>query len=75
MVERWCIVPQDFALADSDPILGVVFLGVIGTKHQCRPATADELQQMCLEPAIKEPTDFIFANQRFCELMVEVMGA
>ncbi len=78
MVDRWCMIPEgskDRSATDGDPVYGVVFLGVLGAKHQCRPATPDQLQQMCSEPAIKKPTDFMFANQTFCDFLVDVMGA
>ena len=55
-------------------ILAVVFLGTVGAKHQCRPATDEELQRPAPELSIKEPTGFMFARQRFCEILVEVMG-
>ncbi len=56
-------------------ISALVFLGVAEVKHQCRPATEEDLVRTKAEPPIKEPTGFTFGNQRFCELLVEVFGA
>ena len=56
-------------------IPALVFVGVVGVKHQCRPATDAELQRAETESPIKEPTGFMYGRQRFCELLVEVMGA
>ena len=77
-VQRWVAIPEVFANSDieaSAPILAVVFLGVVGAKHQCRPATAQELLRPDPESPIPDPTGFMFANQRFCEMLVEVLGA
>ena len=58
----------------SVPVLAVVFLGVVGGRHQCRPATDEELQRTDPESPIKEPTGFMFARQGFCEFLAEVFG-
>jgi protein-disulfide isomerase-like protein with CxxC motif len=55
-------------------IAGLVFTGILGHKHQCRPATDDEMQQQEAE-RIREATGFMYAQQRFSELLVEVLGA
>src|SRR5271157_2385191 len=55
-------------------IPALVFVGVVGVKHQCRPATDEELQRAETESPIKAPTGFMLGRQRFCELLVEVMG-
>jgi hypothetical protein len=67
-VERWVAIPEVFANSDieaSEPILAVLFLGVVGAKHQCRPATPEELHRPDPESPIKEPTGFMFARQDF----------
>ena len=71
-VERWLAIPEVFpnsAIEVSEPILAVVFLGVVGGRHQCRPATAEELQRPNPESPIKEPTGFMFVRQRFHDLL------
>jgi len=70
-VERWFAIPEVFANSDieaSEPVLGVMFLGVVGGRHQCRPAIAEELQRPDPETPIKEPTGFMFVSQRFNDL-------
>ena len=69
--QRWFAIPEVFAGSHEAgaPILAVVFLGVVGGKHQCRPATAEELRRPDPETPIKEPTGFMFANQRFHDLL------
>ena len=70
--QRWFAIPEVFANSDirgSETVLAVVFLGVIGGRHQCRPATDEELQKLDLESPIKEPTGFMFARQRFDDLL------
>ena len=76
--ERWLSIPE--VLSDTDfetmiTISAIVFLGVVGVKHQCRPATEEEFRQAEAESPIKEPTRFLFGQQRFKEMLVEVMGA
>jgi hypothetical protein len=76
-VERWYAIPEvvvNSNIRASEPVLGVMFLGVAGGRHQCRPATAEELQRPDSESPITDPTGFMFANQRFCEVLVDVMG-
>jgi hypothetical protein len=73
---RWLEIPDVLLNTDFETMLtipAVTFLGVVGVKHQCRPATAEELQRPQTE-TIGEPTGFMFGRQRFRELMVEVMG-
>jgi len=53
----------------------VVFLGVVGPKHKCRAVTEEQFQQAMLELPTYEPTGFAFGQQRFNELLVEVMEA
>ena len=63
---RWVKIPAVAAHTDLDTlqtIPAIVFLGVVGAKHQCRPATGDELQGTDTESPIKEPTGFMFARQ------------
>jgi len=70
-VKRWFAIPEVFAnsaIEASAPILAVVFLGVVGGRHQCRPGTAEELQRTDPESPIKEPTGFMFTSQRFHDL-------
>jgi hypothetical protein len=55
-------------------ISGLVFIGILGEKHQCRPATNEEMQQPEAE-RIREATGFMYAQQRFSEVLVEVLGA
>jgi hypothetical protein len=76
--ERWVSIPEVLASADFElmtTISAVVFLGVVGVKHQCRPATEEDLRKAETELPTKEPTGFMFSQQRFNELLVEVMGA
>jgi len=71
-VERWFAIPEvlaNSAIEASEPILAVMFLGVVGGRHQCRPATAEELQRPDPELPIQKPTGFMFANQRFNDLL------
>ena len=45
-LERWLTIPEVLANTDFEAgltIPGVVFVGVIGAKHQCRPATPARL--------------------------------
>ena len=75
---RWLKIPEVISNTDIDAMLtipAVVFLGVIGDKHRCRPAIDEELQAAATELPSREPTGFMYGNQRFCELLVEVMGA
>ena len=75
---RWLRIPEVISNTDIDAMLtipAVVFLGVIGDKHGCRPASEEELQGAATELPSREPTGFMYGNQRFCELLVEVMGA
>jgi hypothetical protein len=75
--ERWLAIQRvrentDFETGET--ISGLVFIGVLGHKHQCRPATNEEMQQPEAE-LIREPTAFMYAQQRFSEVLVEVLGA
>ncbi len=75
---RWLNIPEVNANTDFETmstISALVFLGVAEVKHQCRPATEEDLVRTEAEPPIKEPTGFTFGNQRFCEFLVEVFGA
>jgi hypothetical protein len=75
--ERWLSIPMVLSNTDFEAnvtISAVVFLGVVGVKHQCRAATEEDLQNPQTEP-IRDPTGFLFGQQRFKELLVEVMGA
>jgi hypothetical protein len=75
---RWLKIPEVSANTDFETmstISALVFLGVAEVKHQCRPATEEDLVRTQAESPIKEPTTFTFGNQRFCELLVEVFGA
>jgi len=77
-VMRWLEIPEVMLNTDLKAMLtitAIVFLGQVGTKHQCRPATDEELQRAEIGPPVNEPTWFRFAQQRFYELLVEVMGA
>jgi hypothetical protein len=80
--DRWLRIPEVFANTRFDPdseavltIPAIVFLGVVGAKHQCRPATDEELRRAETEAPIKAPAFFTYGRQRFCELLVEVFGA
>ena len=77
--ERWLSIPEVLSNSDFEEMLvisAVVFLGVVGVKHQCRPATDEDLQEPEAETEpLKEPTGFSFGQQRFHEFLVEVMGA
>lgn len=75
---RWLEIPEVLLNTDFEAMLtlsAIVFLGVVGVKHKCRPATNEELQRTASEFPTKQPAAFMFGNQRFCELLVEVMGA
>jgi hypothetical protein len=75
---RWLKIPEVIANTDFETMLttsALVFLGVADVKHQCRPATEEDLLRAEKESPIKEPTGFMFGNQRFCEVLVEVTGA
>jgi len=75
---RWLEIPEVLLNMEFETMLtisAVTFVGVVGVKHQCRPATHEELRSVQSESPIKEPTGFMFGRQRFRELMVEVMGA
>jgi len=77
--ERWLKIPEVLANSDFEKMLilsAVVFLGVVGAKHQCRPATEENLprpEHEC-EP-LNKPTAFLFGRQRSNDFLVEVMGA
>jgi hypothetical protein len=80
--ERWLSIPEVIANTaldpDSNAVLttsAIVFLGVLGAKHQCRPATDEELQQLATESPIKAPAFFNYGRQRFCDVLIEVFGA
>jgi len=71
-VERWFAIPEvleNSTIEASGPVLAVTFLGVAGGGHECRPATAEELRRPDPETPINEPTGFMFANQRFHDLL------
>jgi hypothetical protein len=80
---RWLEIPEVIENTDLDPrsseavvtIPAIVFLGVVGAKHQCRPATGEELQRVRTESPLKAPTFFKYGWQTYCELLVEVFGA
>jgi hypothetical protein len=74
-----CYIPE-WPLAEfcADAVLtipAIVFLGVVGAKHQCRPATDKELQRIPTESPIKEPTLLRYGLLTTSELLVEVFGA
>lgn len=74
---RWLSIPEVWADADFDAnhvVAAVMFEGVVGVKHQCRPATREEFRQVQTELAAQEPTLFMLGRQRFNELLVEVFG-
>lgn len=75
---RWLKIPEVGANTEFETMLttsALVFLEVADVKHQCRPAIEEDLLRAEKESPIKEPTGFMFANQRICEVLVEVMGA
>jgi hypothetical protein len=75
---RWLKIPEVNANIDFETMLttsALVFLGVADVKHQCRPVSEEDLLRAGKESPIKEPTGFMFGNQRYCELLVEVFGA
>jgi hypothetical protein len=75
--ERWLSIGQVLLNSNFETMLivsAIVFQGVVDVKHQCRPATAEDLQRPMVG-AIKEPTGFSLGEQRYCELLVEVFGA
>ncbi len=74
---RWLKIPEVISNTDIDAMLtipAVVFLGVIGDKHRCRPASEEELPGAATELPSREPIGFMYAKQIFCEALVEVMG-
>ena len=76
--ERWLSIPEVLSNMDFEAMTmtsAVVFLGVVGVKHQCRPVTEEEFRQAKAESPINEPSGFMFGQQRFTEMLVEVMGA
>ena len=75
---RWLKIPEVFANTDFETMRttsALVFLGVADVKHHCRPATEEDLLPAEKGSPTKEPTGFMFGNQRFCEVLVEVIGA
>ena len=75
---RWLQIPEVLLKTDFEALLtisAITFTGVVGVKHQCRVATDDEVQRPAKDALIKQPTGFMFAKQRFCELLAEVVGA
>jgi hypothetical protein len=75
--DRWLSIPQVALNTDFETmrtISAIVFMGVVGAKHQCRPATDEDLQQPETEPP-GDPTIYRLGQQRFHEMLVEVMGA
>jgi hypothetical protein len=76
--ERWVSIPEVLANADFEAmttISAVIFLGVVGVKHQCRPVTEEDFREEVTDLPTKEPTVFMFGQQRAKEILVEVMGA
>jgi hypothetical protein len=76
--ERWLSIREVLLNTDSEAMLtisAVMFLGVAGTKHGCRPLTEEEFRKTETEVPTQEPTGFKFGQQRFKEMLVEVMGA
>jgi hypothetical protein len=75
--ERWLSIPEVLLNTNFETMLtvsAVVFLGVSDVKHRCRAATEEDLQRS-EEQMLREPTGFLLGQQRFYELLVEVMGA
>jgi hypothetical protein len=75
---RWLEIPEVLSNTDFDSMLtisAIKFLGVGDSKHQCRPATEEELKRLSIEVPIEDPSWFYFGKQRMCELLVEVFGA
>jgi hypothetical protein len=75
--DRWLSIREVLENTDFETmqtISAIVFMGVVGAKHQCRPATDEDLQQPKTEP-IRDPTIYRLGQQRLCEMLVEVMGA
>ena len=79
---RWLRIPEVFACTGIDPdfetvltISGVVFLGAADARHQCRPATAEDLQREDVESPIEVPAFFKYGEQTFSDLLVGVFGA
>ena len=58
----------------AEESLKAQFLGVVGVKHRVQ-SNNTEFRQAVVELRIKEPTGFMFGQQRFKEMLVEVMGA
>jgi len=76
--ERWLSIREVLSNTDFEAmttISAVIFLGVDGVKHQCRAITPEDFRQAMVELPIKEPTGFLFGQQRIKEMLVEVMGA
>jgi hypothetical protein len=74
---RWLRIPKVMSSTDSETmtiIRGLVFLGIGGAKHECRPATVEEWDQPETEKPIRDPSGFAFCQQRRCDLLVEVFG-
>jgi len=76
--ERWLSIREVLSSTDFEKmttISAVAFLGVVGVKHQCRPVTEEDFREEVTELPTKEPTVFMFGQQRIKEILVEVMGA
>jgi hypothetical protein len=76
--ERWLSIREVLLSTDFEAMVTIsalVFLGVVGVKHQCRPVTKEDLRRAETELHTQEPTGFMFGQQRFKEMLVEVMGA
>jgi hypothetical protein len=76
--ERWLSIREVQSNTDFEAMTttsAVVFLGVVGVKHQCRPVTEGDFREKVTDLPIVEPTAFMFGQQRFKEILVEVMGA
>jgi hypothetical protein len=56
-------------------VSAVVFSGVVDVKHQSGPVTEEDLREEVMDLPITEPTGFMFGQQRFKEMLEEVMGA
>ena len=56
-------------------IPAIVFLGVGGAKHQCRPATDEELQNFQIRITHQDPGIFSYGQQKLREVLIEIFGA
>ena len=70
-------IPEVLAQTDfhsMQTISAVVFIGVQDVKHECRPATDEELERPATESPLREPEDFVFTKQRLSDILLEVFG-